>query len=144
MSHTLTLSTLSTAYSQSQTELSQSHKYSKHINIIVKYATGPCCVKTSKFCKNVGVNSSNSITHLISFSLSGMLFKYKIKSLQKKKKKNHTSAKTCCKTMVSASNLQLLTARSSLSCWSFLPPSGTLSGTTSGGPLLWLGWDACR
>lgn len=48
--------------------------------------------------------------------------------------------------MANASNLQLLAARSPLSCWilwSFLPPSFTLDGTTSGGPLLWLGWDAC-
>ncbi len=48
--------------------------------------------------------------------------------------------------MATASNLLLLAARSPRSCWmlwSFLPPSATLAGTTSGGPLLWFGWDAC-
>lgn len=57
-----------------------------------------------------------------------------------------TSAKVCCKTMATASNLQLLAARSPLSCWmlwSFVPPSVTLAGTTSGGPLLWFCWHAC-
>lgn len=61
------------------------------------------------------------------------------------KKKFHTPVKVCCKTMVTASNLQLLAARSPLSCWmllSFLPASVALAGTTSGGPLPWLDWDA--
>lgn len=58
----------------------------------------------------------------------------------------HTSARECCKTTMNASDLQLLAARSPLSSWIFwsflllpVPPAGT----TSGGPLLWFGCDAC-
>lgn len=57
----------------------------------------------------------------------------------------------CCKTTATASNLQLLAARSPLSCWMpwhLLWPLDVLPGTTFGGPLALLGsvvgcWGAC-